>query len=200
MRQFFDTIPYSIAALKNILSEKSGALPSVIDNKLHTLYFENYFDALKAKTILIEENYIDHDFLEDYAGYYVRCFHKYERTCTRLHFFDQLFTSRQLKYTILGKCRTLTSKILQKSYLGFVVVKKLPQTIIGRTCLKTYESDNGRRVFPIIRNYPVGLFGQHLDVKSTLAFQEQDRAAAACATSALWTVFHGTGCSSQLSL
>jgi hypothetical protein len=84
------------------------------------------------------------------------------------------------------------AKRLQDGYLGFVVVKPLPQTIIGRTCLITYPADGGRRSFPILRNYPVNLFGFTLSVAS-LAFQEQDTVVAACATSALWSCFQGTG-------
>ena len=72
-----------------------------------------------------------------------------------------------------------------------MVVKPLPKTIIGRTCLKTYEGQN-TRFFPVLRPYGANIFG--LDVKvNTLAFQEQDSVVAACATSALWSVFHGTG-------
>src|SRR5262249_17736969 len=67
----------------------------------------------------------------------------------------------------------------------------LPRTIVGRTCLKTYPHDS-RRDFPITRDYEANLFGMPLRVES-LAFQEQDSVAAACATSALWSAFHGTG-------
>lgn len=81
---------------------------------------------------------------------------------------------------------------LRDAYLGFVVIKPLPQTFIGRTCLKTYDDDNGRRHYPVTRDYPVHLAGLELSVRS-LAFQEQDTVVAACATSALWSVLHGTG-------
>jgi len=71
-------------------------------------------------------------------------------------------------------------------------VKPLPRTIIGRTCLSTYPAA-GRRHFPITRTYSANLFGVELKVGKSLAFQEQDTVVAACATSALWSVFHGTG-------
>lgn len=189
----FEVHSYSIQTLKHILSTKSGALPSVVEGKLHTLYFENYFDDLGASVILVENDYVDRDFIEDYAGYYARCFGKYESLCTRLHFFDNSFTSRQFGYTLMDRGKTLPLKKLQESYLGFVVIKRLPKTFVGRTCLKTYGSDNGRRYYPTLRRYPVGLFGLGLSVNETLGFQEQDRGVAACATSALWTVFQGTG-------
>lgn len=179
----YEIIPYDIDSLKLILSEKSGALPSTVDSKLHTLYFEHYFDHLKAVTILVENDYVDRDFTEDYAGYYARCFGKYESSCTRLHFFNRSFTSRQFSFTLMGKGKTLSERGMQESYLGFVVVKKLPQTFIGRTCLKTYGDDGGRRFYPTLRRYQVGLYGLALEVKETIGFQEQDKGVAACATS-----------------
>ncbi len=193
MGQPYEIIPYHIETLKKILSCKSGALPSVVEAKLHTLYFKHYFDHLKAATILVENDYVDRDFMEDYAGYYARCFGKYDSLCTRLHFFDLPFSARQFAFTLMGKGKTLSDKILQASYLGFVVVKKLPKTFIGRTCLKTYGSDNERRQYPALRRYKVGLYGLKLSVRETLGFQEQDKGVAACATSALWSVFQGTG-------
>ncbi len=79
-------------------------------------------------------------------------------------------------HTLLGRAGgSLRQKDLQDGYLGFIVVKPLPRTIIGRTCLKTYDSKGGTRHFPIVRRYPVHLFGIPLRVE-TLAFQEQDQA------------------------
>ncbi|MFH1686255.1 MAG: hypothetical protein ABIE70_01880 [bacterium] len=189
----YEILPYSIQTLKQILSDKSRALPAIVDSKLHLLYFEHYFNDLGAATILVENEYIDRDFMEDYAGFYARCFGKYESSCTRLHFFDRSFTERQFAFTLLGRGRKLSPRDLQDSYLGFIVVKKLPVTFVGRTCLKTYDPHGGRRFYPTLRQYKVGLYGVNLIVKRTLAFQEQDRGASACATSALWSVFQATG-------
>lgn len=189
----FEVYPYSIDKLAELLSEKSLAPPRVVAEKLHRVYFEGYFGDLKARTILVENHYIDRDFLEDYAAYYVRCFHRYERFCSRLHFFRNEFAATDVEALLEGgPDGNLTQEALQKHYLGFVVVKPLPRTIIGRTCLKTYPEDHGRRSYPIVREYEARPFGIRLGVDS-LAFQEQDQVAAACATSALWSVFQGTG-------
>jgi len=76
-------------------------------------------------------------------------------------------------------------KQLDSNYLGFMVLKPLPQTIVGRTCFKTYPDDGNRRHFPTLHKYSSNLFGLPLTVNS-LAYQEQDKVVAACATSALW--------------
>lgn len=86
----------------------------------------------------------------------------------------------------------LSEKKLNNAYLGFVVIKPLPETIIGRTCLTIYE-DDPKRKYPITRKYKANLFGIHLTVNKTIAFQEQDSVVSACATSALWSAFQGTG-------
>jgi hypothetical protein len=69
----YEIYSYSINKLKNILVEKSNASFETIERKLHSIYFENYFDYLQAKTILVENSYVDRDYMEDFAGYYVRC-------------------------------------------------------------------------------------------------------------------------------
>lgn len=158
----------------------------------HLKYLSEYLSALGAKTIVLECDYIDHDYLEDYAGYYVRCFNPYGRTTARLHFFDISFDEKQFKNVILKSPNGRLGQKLNPSYLGFMVIKPLPQTIVGRTCFKTYGDDGNRRHFPTLHKYSANLFGIPLTVES-LAYQEQDKVVAACATSALWSLFHGSG-------
>lgn len=188
----YTVIPYDIQNLVECLANSSLATSEQVKLKLHFRYFSDYFLELNAKTIVIEPDYVDHDYLEDYAAYYVRCFESYERKTTRLHFFDITFSEDDFTQTLVSPSASITTTSLSNGYLGFVVVKRLPKTIVGRTCLKTYPSDDGRRVFPILREYTANLYGIQLHVQS-LAYQEQDTVVAACATSALWSCFQGTG-------
>jgi hypothetical protein len=182
---------FSSSDFRRLLRFSAQATPAHIESKQHTTYFSNYLETLGAATIVGERDYVDRDFLEDFAAYYVRCHEDYSRLCGRLHFFSAPFSASDFDAFLTGKDSPLNTAILQASYLGFIVVKPLPETIFGRTCLATYPSEN-RRHFPITRPYEVSLFGTKLTVRS-LAFQEQDQAAAACATSALWSAFQGTG-------
>ena len=181
---------YSPDKLVALLSSYSEASEAVVKSKDHLDYFKNYLGYKGAACVVVEERYVDRDFLEDYASYYVRCFHDYERTCTRLHFFSTNLEQAQLDKAISGEASIYTEEELQSSYLGFIIVKPLPRTIIGRTCLQPYDSDAERRYF-VTRKYKVSLFGIPLEIE-TLAFQEQDSVAGACATSALWSIFQGT--------
>ena len=192
MANQLEVCDYNIASLRQLIADKSGSSEDVIGNKLHHHYFEGYCNDIGVRTIVVENDYIDHDFLEDFSAYYVRCFSSYRRVCTRLHFFSIQFTQNDFEqYLESSVDAVISTDSLQQAYLGFVVIKPLPQTVIGRTCLKTYPPED-RRYFPIVRSYPANLFGTELTVES-LAFQEQDQVVAACATSALWSVFQGTG-------
>ena len=80
-------------------------------------------------------------------------------------------------------------------YLGFMVIKPLPGSPIGRTVLRTFERDaprGGRREFTAIRRYTVSLAGLSLSVRG-LAFQQQDQGVSACATTALWSALQRNG-------
>jgi hypothetical protein len=72
-----------------------------------------------------------------------------------------------------------------------MVVKPIPNTVIGLTVLKNYNSVNSLsdRNFWGLRKYHVHFFGKKIKLES-LAFQEQDSVLAACATTAIWTMLH----------
>lgn len=189
----FEVLPYDAAQFRQLLVAKSGASAEMVECRTHTTYLSEYFDKLGAKTIVVENCYIDRDFLEDFSAYYVRCFRNYKRFCSRLHFFSSSFAADEFNALLGGRTGSISFESLNQDYLGFIVIKPLPQTIIGRTCLKTYPDEPGKkRNYPIIQTNKAMLFGIELRIHS-LPFQEQDRVAAACATSALWSAFQGTG-------
>jgi hypothetical protein len=154
-------------------------------------YLDDYLSRpeINAQSVIIEDDYVDRDYLEDFSNYYVKSFPPYERYCQRLHFFSEPFKEADIESALLKTDRDVVTR-MQGSYLGFIVVRPLPETVIGQTVLKTYPSLN-RRYYPTIRDYQAHLFGIPLDVES-LAFEEQDSSVAACATVALWSAFHKT--------
>ena len=164
---------------------------SVIKKKRHYTYFCEYLgtkDGLGAKTIVIEKKYVSKAYLSDYSNYYSSCFQDYDRFCQRVHFFDITLSAAEFATLLLDQ----KSEALQESYLGYVVVKPLPESIIGPTLLKPYgNTENRVRSYTTTRKYPVSLFGRPLIIHS-LAFQEQDTVVSACATTAIWSAFHRT--------
>lgn len=187
-------LPYSVDILCELFAEATKGSADDVRDKGHLHYFEEYFIELGAQTVVVETRYTDRDWVEDYAAFYVRCMEgKYSSRCYRLHFFDISFTDHDLREAVGRRSTSLDEAKLKDHYLGFIVVKPLPRTFIGRTCLKTYPTLGEERAFPVTRDYQVHLLGFDLTVEKSLAFQEQDTIAAACATSALWSAFHGTG-------
>ena len=167
---------------------------SQVTNHAGVEYLFGYLNDLKTKTIVIEYNYIDGDYLDDYSVYYVKCFGDYNRRCKRLHFLkkhpsfhplsDSTFT-----HLISKNCEQSDLKSFMESYNGFSVARPLPEAIIGRTLLKTYDNNGQRRHFTAVKSNKANLFGIPIEFES-LAFQEQDTVLAACATVALWSSFH----------
>jgi hypothetical protein len=148
-------------------------------------YLFDYLTAMKAETVAIEDPYVDGGYLDDFAHYYVKSFNDYERRCKRLHFFSEAINETEfLEAVVEGK----SARRLQGAYLGFVVVRPLPEAIVGRTLMAPYPPDNGRRHYPVVAKHRATLCGLPLDVES-LPFQQQDRVLAACATVALWSSF-----------
>jgi hypothetical protein len=187
----FDIKEFSAEHLYQALSNKFVSVDDVRADEIAG-YLHGYLDYLKARTIVVEYEYIDKDYLEDFAAYYVRCFQPYERRCKRLHFFAAEIAREAFVDFVRGAFQKETERNFRDSYLGFIVARPLPDAIIGRTVLQTYPSDGGRRNYTCTKSYPVSLFGVELSVRS-LAFQEQDTVLAACATVALWCSFQKTG-------
>jgi hypothetical protein len=181
-------VRYSSENLADELSN-SYTLPIAIKRKNHFIYFSDYLgkDGINAKTIVAEENYISKDFLSDYSLYYSLCFEKIPKTCKRLHFFNSEFNKEDFLKELLDNS---PDSPLWQSYLGFLVVKPLPYTIIGTTVLEQYpNNEKYKRFFFGTRDYHIHLFGKELVVNS-LAFQEQDTIISACATTAIWSTLH----------
>jgi hypothetical protein len=154
-------------------------------------YLLRYLDEINAKAIVVEEPYTDGDYLEDFASYYVRCYTAYNRQCKRLHFFSTDVGVDSIRSIVLNDATQEQLDELRRSYLGFVVARPLPNAIVGRTVLKTYDSDSQRRNYTVLKKYSANMFGVDLTVDS-LAYQEQDSVLAACATVALWCAFQQT--------
>jgi len=152
-------------------------------------YIVRYLSGLKGKTVLVEHNYIDKDFLLDYAYFYARSFKPHDRFTKRLHFFSESFSEEDFRKVFDSDKEFL--ELLSNSYLGFVVVKpirnpKQNEYFIGRTVLKTYPLQDGKEYRYFITNEnSISLFGIPLTVQS-LPYQTQDSMVAACATTAIW--------------
>lgn len=180
------TKPYSKKELAKQLSHPKLTSVSTVEEKNVFAYLSEFLgpEGLKAKTIVIEDNYISKDYLIDYAFYYSFCFDEYGKKCKRLHFFSSQFSDGAFESVIVKK--PSENDDFWNKYLGFIVVKPIPHTMIGMTLLKHYPEVQGR-YFWGKRTFSVHVFGNEIKLDS-LAFQEQDSVVAACASTAVWSM------------
>ncbi len=177
------------------LSTLLPAPPGLVDDPWppsQLSYLALYLKRLGCKTIAIESHYIDRDYIQDVALFYARSLRDYHNYGRRWHFFTEAIGEeqwRQLFRNAVSDSREAQNAVLQRSYLGFTVIRPLPGSPIGRTVLQPYgpKTDDGQaRFFPTLRDYPVHLGGFSLTARG-LAFQQQDQGVSACATTALWS-------------
>lgn len=203
----FEVVPYS-PEIFCLIVERATATPfHRVRQKRQISYLHNYIthwtrhvcpNENKAVFMVVENHYLDQHYIEDHSQYYQRCFHEYPRECTRLHFFiaDSL-TAQSFSETLCnshGK-NEAEQKSLEEQYLGFVVVRPIPETFLARICLRIYPNlePSKPNICLLSQKSSVSLFGLKLTVQSS-PFQEQDRVLSACATSALWSFFHAHPC------
>ncbi|ESP91888.1 hypothetical protein [Pseudoalteromonas luteoviolacea] len=186
MQSDFLLCEFAKETLSNLVKERFGSEFPDINSKYQIKYLYRYLSDFEAKTILLEPDYVDRDFLEDYSRYYVKCFNQYGDRCARLHFFSKDINHPEFQ-SYLYEYSTEKHQTLQDSYIGFIVIKPLPKTFIGKSCLRLYKSfDNSDYKKALSHRYKVNLFGLSLHV-DTVAFQEQDKVVSACATTSIWS-------------
>ena len=167
-------------------------------------YMGIYLDSLGCRTIVHERHYIDRHYIDDFSLFYSRSLRDYPNSCQRLHFFASEFDGEQwsgLVQRANSGEREEVERELAGKYLGFMVIKTLPGSPIGRTVVRTFNRDaegGQRREFTAIRRYEVSLAGLSLSVRG-LAFQQQDQGVSACATTALWSALQRTATQEHLS-
>jgi len=159
-------------------------------------YFSNYLSRIGCVFIIEEEKYVDKQYLQEYLNFYGSTYDPPERYCKRLHFFNEKF---QLNLLDIGNYDSKSLIQLQSSYLGFMVIKPIPN-MVGKTCLKPYDDINDDSFFGdqidtqhiiTLKDYRANLRGIPLKIKS-IAFQQQDTVISACATTALWVCLQKT--------
>jgi hypothetical protein len=171
---------------------------------IQMVYLGKYLNLLGCKTIVIENHYIDRDYISDVALFYSRSLRGYSNFCHRLHFFNESFD--QKRWIDLVAHATSADDgaecFLQSAYLGFAVMRPLPGSPVGRTVLLPLgpTSEKGsHREFNATREYRVHLARFELRIQG-LAFQQQDQGVSACATTALWSSIHQVATMENLSI
>ena len=187
-------VPYSKDYLIDLVRYKTGwDQRNEVSEKIQLTYLCSYLEVnhIAAKTIVVESEYVDRHYLEDYAEYYARCFASHPRKCTRIHFFSNDFDEYDFT-DALAKNNIEFINTLSESYIGFAVIRPIPHTFLAKVCLKPYDALLDKNEYKLItKEHCVSLFGLSLKV-NTAAFLEQDKVVSACATSALWMLYNSS--------
>ncbi|HEV7406346.1 MAG TPA: hypothetical protein VGO11_25580 [Chthoniobacteraceae bacterium] len=129
---------------------------------------------LKARSVIIEEGYIDRDYLDEHGAFYSRAFKPYGPRCNRLHFFRAALDSD-----------AIALERLQASYVGFAVIRPGDLPPLGRTVLQPYRRNPNRHFFPCVAMFYSSLQGVTLEVEG-MPFLQQEAQVGRCAQAALW--------------
>src|SRR5260370_31781256 len=127
----FVVVPFTSDNLNNQLAS-GECVPSDVSENKRAKYLVGYLAEIGAVSIVCELNYVDADYLDDFASFYAKSFDTITNRCRRLHFFNVAMDEAHFKDLILAGGDTAAP---QETYLGFVVASALPTAVICRTCL-----------------------------------------------------------------
>ena len=190
---FFKILDFNLENFVDAISNDECP-PSFVKGMEKVKYLYDYLShrGIASQKIIVENEYVDGDYLDDFSNYYVKCFYPYQRLCKRLHFFSERFSEEDFLSFILNAGNKENIKRFQDAYNGYIIARPLPQAIIGRTALVPYRFNKEvERYYTCVKDCKANLFGIDLKIKS-LEFQEQDTVMSACSTVALWCCLHKT--------
>lgn len=176
----------SLTELIKSIGQPFGSKEGVTSNSVLLSNIDRYLTMLGSRTVIIEEEYIDTHFIDDYCGHYARCFVDYDRKCIRLHFFQNMFEEHDFNALLLQHADHNQINALLGEYLGYIVLRPIPSSVFGKVILAVRSGESSK---VILKNYETHLCGLTFSFQS-IAFQEQDHAISACATVALWMGFN----------
>ncbi len=140
-------------------------------------------------SVVLENEYIDSCYLDDYSKYYAKNFKNYNKKCLRIHFFNLPVEDLKKIYKL-----SLSADEIQKfkdNYLGYVVIRPIVEYFVGKVCLKRWFEDDRHSFLPAPNFIYASLLGINFSI-NTIPFMEQDHVISVCATSALWSFFHAS--------
>jgi hypothetical protein len=152
----------------------------IIDNRLPGNYgpFFRILDLAKAhkcKTIIVENKYIDEDFLEEYSSFYSRVFKPIAKECIRVHFFSTKISDNEL----------LDLKRYENNYIGYTIIRPISAFKTGRTVIKPFINNASSQFILCKEEFRLNLSGTSLNIAG-MPFVQQDTYIGACAHAPIW--------------
>jgi len=135
-----------------------------------------YAFSLGAKTIIVQSDIQDPDYLAEYNEFYSRLFGKVEKYCQRIHFLSREYDQESGVLEVIDNTDS-------GQYLGFITLRPIYSTPVGATILR---STGGKAHFLLSKDsFTVNISGRSFEVSGT-PFMQQDNAVGACAQASIW--------------
>ncbi|MGA9795497.1 MAG: hypothetical protein WBQ17_08165, partial [Rhizomicrobium sp.] len=139
----------------------------------------------RAVSAIIEHEYLDQDFTEEFSKFYSKLFRRHTKVCRRFHFFSA-DVAPILKLQDPQKLSEELQNTASDHYLGFIVVRPVIHAPIGRTVISAPKSPAGMASKLLVRaTYEVHLLGASFKVEGVPMIQ-QDTRVGACAQASIW--------------
>lgn len=179
--------------------EDTDVFGSIIDDNPQVQYLDKYLHLIETNTLVIETRYIDRHFIDEFQKYHATRLYCNINSCFRIHAFRKKFDLDE--FNSLQNCKDLENirdferfedtDEFSPNYLGFIVIRPVPQALIGRTFLITLkptspEQPRSQRLLKSTFIKTVNCRGFQFKIRG-LPFQKQDQRVGACATTALWS-------------
>jgi hypothetical protein len=178
-----DSPPLEISSIRAIKSELGESRTAT--NLLR------YIKKLDTKTLVVENNYIDVDYLIDYSNFHSHLFDHIPRFTKRVHLFSKNFNKNDLEnflYNYRGDQDIVKESL--GDYLGFFILKPIKNinglnAPIGRSLLSLIKKGENCKIAK--DEYTTYFYGIPFTI-DTLPFQAKDSAVGLCATTSLWVL------------
>lgn len=131
--------------------------------------------SLECKAILVEEDYVDYDYRDEFAHFYSTVFTSYSNLCIRLHFFKD-------NIAYLKELRDTNKKI---DYLGYTVIRPIEVGKVGRTIFRPWVHSPNNDYHLCVSSYSSHIFGKEFEIIGT-PFIQQDTMVMRCAQASIW--------------
>ena len=144
--------------------------------------------------LLLEYDYVDRDFSDDYSAFYSGVFFDHGKYCIRFHFFKIKDNDIDLN-NIFGTSRDVAAvrqlysakSTLKEIYLGFFVLLPIVKGKIGRCMLSPVVYEGDELFCTALGNVHVNLEGLSLAARG-MPFIQQDSQVGVCSSTAIWMV------------
>lgn len=144
------------------------------DNRDFKILWELLKD-ISLLTIVIEYYYVDRVYRDSYYTHYSGKHFEYSRYCKRIFIFEGNITSEH-------DCEisSIPTDVLEKLFIGYVVLRPLEVGKIGRTLLNPAYFNESKDAYIRYAEYDATMFGKRLKVKA-FPYSMQDEETTSCA-------------------